>query len=560
MGQTKKIYITLIALFSLSLTQTTLASEFFDAPYEQDEFDVFLDDPDVNHFLDENEFQFVRRNPGPAEIFELLTEEGLVHAFVDLFKEDIYLRTHPLTRRDILDLPMGMLDKNYNYNNWIIGTEIFWNNTDRSYFSRKCDFISAYLALDSGSFLAKLDAIAKEVQQFGDFDFDPADIFILFKNGTVQERQFGFLLHGRKSWRKWRFSWKFPFYYLERNFWFTEEEQEAIEKEFGALEEEEQERFQERYMISDKLGFGDLRFMFDHPIREEERFDTRLGVLFTIPTAWGAKGLKGTHFVECPRPELDLAEVIEIALDALDDPAKEEEVFDILQNFAYSALDRMSLILLEEPLGNRRHFGAGIFIESITPLDLFIKRPWASNINWKSFISLEYLFPAKEKRFFVERIDPRLFDMRDFTITDSDDPVQKTRAEDNMAFLSEQFVDRFFPHIFETWVHPGLVFRWSGKAVYQSARWGFHIGTDMWVKTEESFGDIDADDDLFVDRLRIARAKRMLGYQTKIFGSLLYKTRRSKRDWTISLNADGTILHSGIGSDYTVSLNLEVDF
>lgn len=561
MGQTKRIYTTLIALFSLSLAQTTFASDYYDAPYERDEFDVFLDDPDINCFIDENEFEFVRRNPGAADIFDMLTSEDLIPTFIDVFKEYIYLQTHPLTRRDVLDLPMGMLDKEYSYNNWILGAEFFWNKTDRSYFSQKSDFIAAYLALNSDGFLSKIDAIAKKVKEFdNEFDFDPADVFSLFKNGTVQERRLGVLLHGRKNWKQWRFSWKLPFYYSERNFWFTEEEQNAIEKELGAQDEEEQNHFQDRYMISDKLGFGDFRFLFDYPIRNDGRFDSRLGLLITIPSAWGVKGIKGTHFVECSRPELNLEEVLDLALEAVDNESKKEEVYDILQDFAYRALDRLSLMLLEEPLGNRRHVGAGIYLESTTPFDVIIKRPWAKNISWKSFLSLEYLFPAKEKRFFVERIDPRLFDMRDFSVTDPNDPEQKARAEKNMAFLSGQFVDRFFPLSFETWVHPGFIFWWTGKAVYQSERWGVHLGSDLWVKTEESFSDINAGDDLLVDRLRIKQAQRLLGYQAKIFGSLLYKTKRSKRDWTFSLNADSTISNSGIGADYTLSLNLEVDF
>lgn len=520
---------------------------------DQDDFDIFLQDPELNAYLDNNEFAYVQKAPGAKEVFgDILKTLGLLDPFIDLFKENLFLHTYPLNKREIIDLPIGLLDKDYAYDDWIVGTQLFWNKTDRSYFSRKCDAISAYLALGSESFLGKLDTIAKKLPELG-FDFDPVDILLLFKNGTVQERRVGFLLYGMRRWRKWRIRWEVPFYYLERNYWFTDEEQKIIENELGAIDEKEQEILQERHLISDRVGFGDFRFCVDYPITTKPKFNSRLGGFITIPSAWALnKGLEGSNLcIADPRPTIDFTDIIERGIEQ----SKQEELFQELKTFAFKALDHLGAMLLNSTLGNGRHLGIGLFAQSVTALSIFIKQNWAQNINWKSFVSLEYLVPKTERRFFIERIDERLFDMRNFCREACDE----AQADKDMAFLNEQFIDRLFPLPINVKVRPGIVFRWTGKLAYEKDRWGFHLGTDTWIKSGESFSSLCVEDNI-VDRLCVKKARRILGYQYKIIGSLFGKIHRSNRDWILSLNGDTTIAHSGIGSDYNVSLDLEVDF
>jgi len=426
----KKLFVAALFLF-LAPSQTTLG--FLDLP-EDMSFDDLFNSSIIDQHLNETNYEFTRQGFPPSDTVSILDDMSIK----SILQENLFLRTNPLNSRDILDLPMGMLDKNYEYENWISSAELFYNMTDRSYFTRKCDSIHSYLAITQDDFLEEIRKAAKKVTLFTgtDFDFDPADAFILFKNGTVQERRLGFLFYGKKSLRSWNFSWRFPFYYLERNFWFTEEEQEAIEEKLGTLEEEEQEKFQSDHMISDKLGFGDLRFSFDFPLTSGKTFSTRVGAHITVPTAWAvARGLKGSHFKPVVGGrDTDFGDLIDYHLDELisrgtDGSAEvRQTAFDALTDLAYLAIDHTAANLLDAPLGNGRHTGIGVNFSSKTPLNIFIKQRWAENIFMKSFMSLEYLLPATETRFFRERSDSRLLRRLDLKPT----IVDETKAYQDM--------------------------------------------------------------------------------------------------------------------------------
>jgi len=551
----KKIQKILFHFLLLSCSSSIQAVEF------EDDFDSFLDNADVNAFLDANEFTFVRKSFDPPGIITILEEMGIT----SILEENFYLRTNPLNKRNIIDLPNGLFDKTYYYNNWVFGVELFFNKTDRSYFTRKCDAISSYLALAEESFLQKLDAAAKNIEELevGDFDFDPLDVITLFINGTIQERRIGALIHGQKTIRDINIAFKLPFYWLERNFWFTEKEQQAIEDELGTTTAEEQEKMQELHMISDKLGFGDTRIMVDYPITTSEKFSSCIGFLTTLPFAWApAKGIMGNKFEDQRLGHnADFKEMTGYHLDELftlatgtDD--QKQEAFNILTKLGYNAIDHLAANLLDTKIGNDRHFGLGILFKSITPLTTLIKRlrgSVAENIVWKSFISLEYLFPSREKRFFTETVDERLLNVVKSTFNDDD------KAQQNMEFIESQMIDKLFPFVYEARVHPGVVFRWTGKATYESERFGIHIGTDTWIKSPEKLYNIEAPKNQR-DRLNIEKAQRLLAYQWKIIGSLFYKSEREKRNWIFSLNGDYSWSTSGIGADYTLSLNFEVEF
>ncbi|MCK5632767.1 hypothetical protein KAH94_03395 [bacterium] len=551
MNTKKKLHFCLIPVLSLSVLFSLQAMEF------EDDFDRFLDDPEVTNFLDENEFDFALKEFTPEDTLDLLKDIN----FIDIVQEDIFLRTQPLTKRNILDLPIARLNKSYEYDNVIMGAELFWNNTDRSFFSQKCDNIAAYLALTQDSLLQKLKVPLEAFE--GQFEFDPIENLLLFKNGTIQERRFGVLLHGRKPFWGFIFTWKIPLYWLESNYWFTNKEQEEIEKAFGKLEDKEQEQFQERYMISDKFGFGDLRLKLDYDIDTKSDYDVRLGGFITIPCAWAlSKGLKGTHFTSSSRnPNQTLNDIIGVSLNDIltmvlpDEDEGEvnqsEEAFLLLRDFTYGVLDNMSANLLDTPLGNGHHFGVGVHTETLLPLSIFFNGDWAEKVIYKGAINLEYLFPSSERRFFTEYNDERLFNMRDF-----DD---ESKAKENLDFLEQQLINKLMPFSYQTKVWPGIVFKWTGCFTYEAPRWGIHIGTDMWIKSKEKICDIESSCQI-ADRLKIEKARRLMGYQSKVLGSIFYKARRDDRNWIISLNGDYTWWKSGIGSDYTLSFNLEVDF
>jgi hypothetical protein len=480
---------------------------------------------------------------------------------ISLLQEDLLLRSSPLNKRNILDQPMGALDRHYKFDDWILGGNIFYNEMNRCYFSQHCDNITCYLGITQENFLNKLDTTIKQITKLLDkLPFDPFDIIEILKNATVQERQAGILFFGEKQLPSWDISWKLPFYYLERNYWIDQAQQDKLAAEYGSATEDQTDYLQKHFLVADKIGFGDFRLTADTEAFDfnDNRFNFRVGGQVTIPTACAlAYGIMGNRFRLHERKEdLDFADLTGYHLDELvnmilgDDP-QIDKVVSIFKNLGICALDGLSAQLLEAPLGNSGHFGVGAYTKSRMPISVFIKRPWAEHFIYKGGMSLEYLFPRTEQRMFNKSTPLEEFDSRDFT--------SESQAYNNMIFLEQQIIDKFFPFVYPATVHPGIIFRWLGSLTYESRHWFFDIGTDTWVRSPEKLTCVRAPSDL-VGELEINKAQRLMGYQWKVFGSLGYKIQRRAHTWFLSLAGDYAMDQSGIGSDYIASFNVEVDF
>ncbi len=541
-------------------------------------FEAYFNGLATDTGLDEIALPSTTKQFDPEKIIQILLDMGIV----DILKENLFLRTNPLNKRNILDQPMGFLDRRYKHDDWVLGSNFFYNEMTRCYFSQHSDAITSYLGLTQDSFLDKLDAASKKVKDFDDkFSFDPLDALELFKNATISERQAGMLFWGQKQLTKWNVSWKLPFYYLERNYWLTEEEQQALEDEYGASQEDEKAYLQHNFLVADKIGFGDFRLAADTELfsNNDDRFNYRIGCQVTIPTAFEiANGIMGKQFKLQPRRQnLDLSDITgcsnttgcscqaersclkgcngyhldDIVNMALEEDGNKDKAFSILKDVGQCALNGINAQLLEAPLGNSGHLGVGIYTKSGMPVSLFIRQPWAYNFIYKGGMSLEYLVPKTEQRMFVKKINLDAFEAHDFENPD--------QALQNMIFLEEQIVDKFFPFVYNTMVHPGIVFHWTGVLAYESYHWIFNLGTDTWIRSPEAFGTIQAPEEI-LPQLKINTAKRLMGYQWKLLGGLGYKVQSQKHTWILSLDGDSSFSNSGIGNEYTISFNVEVDF
>lgn len=512
--------------------------------------DIDDDDPFISEFLDTVGAEQLSRVVNPRNIMNLLNQIGAV----DLLQEDFFLRTNQLNKRSPLDEPLFEPDRAEFPGNWVVGAHVFARKMNRANFTAKSTNLSSYLALKEPTLLDRLQNSIDELRDLlGDprFNIDFVKIFSLFENMTVEERRGGVMFHLMKKRHNMTFRFLVPIYYLERNFFLTEPEQRAVEAEFGALEPEEQERFQKAHFISDKFGVGDSRLEIDVKVLKRPSFSLRVGGQTTIPTAfaWG-KGFKGSSF---PRPStfptFDFDELFELAEEQTEENA--QRAFVLLNDFFLGALDRLAANFTDTKLGNDGHVGIGIFIRGKTKLSSFINKPWAQRIALTNRISLEYLTPAHEKRFYINKINSKEFDKRDFENLDN--------AVENLTFLEEQFVKKFYIRAFNTKIQPGVIFRWSSKASYQGRKWGWNLGTDLWLQDKETFNSIKASDQI-LDEINVSKAKPPMAWQSKILGSVVYKLKHQKRIWYLSLNADTTYSRRGIGKDYALSFNFEASF
>ena len=120
----------------------------------------------------------------------------------------------------------------------------------------------------------------------------------------------------------------------------------------------------------------------------------KIGVQSTLPIAFPFKnGMLGSFFNEkLVRPRINLQELITLNLNK--NPKNDAEFKEIMKNFALDSANWLSAMVLESPLGNSGHFGLGCFIEP--------QAKFAKGVMVKALASVEYLFPAKENRFFLQ--------------------------------------------------------------------------------------------------------------------------------------------------------------
>ncbi len=531
-------------------------SRFFDMFDDQG----FMDDPVFDEFLDTVDSGQLLREIKPQDIITFLGEAN----GIKILQEDLFLRTNPLNKRSLLDLPVFEIHQCCPPHNWIVGAHLFYNQTTRANFTADCTDLRAYLALKQPTLIEKLQSAIEQLKDLfpePELNIDVARIFKLFERMTIQDRRTGFMFHALRQWSRAEFRLLLPFYYLEQNFFLTEQEQEAAERglrsigiEFGATSPEAQKQFEEDHFIGDKIGFGDTRCEFDVEVWNGDLVSIRLGVQATIPTAFAIKrGLKGNSFEDkCSLPTFDFDELFELAEKDTITEEDQQKAFDMLSEFFLGVLDRLSNNLIVIKLGNNGHFGIGGFIRTKTPLTTFIERDWAERFIYNNRISFEYFFIAKEKRSFILKNDSDEFARRDF--------CDEAQAENNLQFLEQEFVNRSHLVSVDVTIHPGLIFRWTSRLCYQGKRWECNIGSDFWLKTTERFDSISDIPEQFCSKLALQKAKPPLAYQSKLFGGVAFKFKRPKRDWYISLNGDGTTFRSGIGRDFTVSFNVEAHF
>jgi len=531
------------------------------------DFDTLFDDnnPTIGDYLDNQQFDITRKTDAKT-ILELLVSVDAQK----LLQEYLFLKTNILNKRSLLDNPLFIMNKRYDYGTWVLGCTLFFEQTTRMHFTKPCNCssnrkykyetascIKTYLGITQPSLLSILTGIEEKI--IGDFGveiFSFAKALRLFENATAQERRAGFFFSLMGQYKKIDFRFKVPFYYSIRNFYLTDEEQTAISNEFGESDDEEGLRFARNHLISDRLGLGDLRFEFDFPIgcptTEEMHF--KAGAFATIPTAVSmVKGLYGQVF--CPqirRPKIDFVEIFDLA----QNDNTRCQAIEIGKNFALNALNGISSMLIDTDLGNNRHFGLGVLLKTKTPVSSIFNRWWTRNLYFKGKMTVEYLFPAMEYRWFVEECKSELFEQYDFEDVEEQSEAQ---AANTLAFLEKMFVDMFYPYVYKTKVAPGFIFMWASKLTYEAKRWGIHVGWDTWLQSREVFDEICAPSSQ-IGSLDIEKARRPWGYQWNVFGSLFYKKQNKKSRLYIGLNGEVTVSSRGIGKPFKLTLSFERDF
>ena len=506
------------------------------------------DDYQFMEYLDTAGADHISRAINPANIMVILNQLEVP----TILQEPLFLHTNILNRRSLLDQPIFEPDRAEFPGKFVVGTSAFVHKIDRSNFTRGSDKFKSYVSLAEASLIAKLEkSIDLANAFFPGLDINVAKIFSLFENMTVEERQVGFMFHLMKRWHRTTLRVMLPIYYTENNFSLTKKEQDAIAEELGSVDPEEEEAFRKDHFISDKIGIGDTRVEVDNRTLKRPSFSLRCGGFVDIPTAWTwGGGFLGSLY---PKPSTLPTFELETLFNAIENPGvdSEQEVKTVLTDFFLDSFDRVAADLIDVPLGNGRHLGAGFYTRCKMPLRHYMNTAFAHRMHFASRVSLEIFFPAGEKRFYINKIDEQAFGDHNFQDLDL--------AAENVQFLKEQLISRLFLRAFDTRIIPGVIFRWTGGLYYKGQSWGFNLGPDFWLQNKARLSCIGAPSRT-VRQLDIPKAKQPIAYQAKIFGGIVFKYKKNRSTWFFSLNADASLAEKGLGQDYTLSFNFESSF
>ena len=530
----------------------TLPQEYSYADSNKDfDFDnVTFDEEDnyqfMNEYLDVSDMDHISRAINPVEIMVIL---NLLEVPL-LLQEPLFLHTNFLNKRSLLDQPIFEPDRAEFPGKWVIGTNTFIRKTTRSNFTSSSTRLDSWLALSQASLIAKLEKTIANVNMLAPgTSIEIAKILSLFENMTVEERQVGFMIHGMKRWKNVTLRIMAPLYYLESNFSLTKTELDEVARVLGVMEPEQEKRFRKAHFISDKIGMGDTRIEVDGTVLQRPSLTLRCGGLATIPTAftWGGNFLGSSFARPSTLPTFDLEPI----LDSLIGNSSEEEAMTLLTNFALDAFDRIAADLIDVPLGNRGHLGIGAYMRAKLPVDAYINTWFAERLKFAGRTSLELFMPAREKRFYINKIDLQGFGDHNFNDFDL--------AAENLQFLKEQAISRLFLRAFSTRVIPGIIFRWNGGMYYKGELFGFNIGLDYWLQNKARLSSIHASPRA-LSEIDIPKAKQPVAQQSKIFGAFVFKHKTDKSTWIFSLNADASLTTKGLGQDYSLAFNFEASF
>lgn len=210
----KQIRSYLFCTLFLSMTPAMNFADDFD-DFSTDGMDIFADDPDVDGNVMPINTSITRATP--VAIVELLQ----TYMVIDILQHNLYLRTNPLNTRSLLDYSI-YFDQKLSYDcGWVVGAHGFYNQTSRAYFTSNSDNISSYLAICDPALLSDIQKIAPLLG-----NLDPIALMPLFQNFTVQDRRIGGMIHAARYFDKATLRFWLPLYYLERNFYATDQERQ----------------------------------------------------------------------------------------------------------------------------------------------------------------------------------------------------------------------------------------------------------------------------------------------------------------------------------------------
>ncbi len=527
----------LIGAFTLTLSaQVKNQQEFADTEEPSDDQEFINQRQEYFDYYTSDNF---KSDPIPCTT-ELVVKKIKQSGFIDLLKHSIYLHSNSILNRNLHDLPTF---------NWTCNDKDcldlailpFYNQTSKIFFTDSNPHIESYINLSGKDLIGKLDHITTTFMELS-----VEDVLPLFRHIKLQERRTGLFFRACSRQQNILLQFSVPLYYLERNFFLSNEERKRISdsdilNQFATnSSQEEAEEILTEHLVGDKFGLGDMRIYGLYTPYQCDYGRWSFGGFITLPTAVSFKeGIIGGTFCKTLRPpELNLKEIICSLLLEIDTPnlkTRQIRSLKMLENLAFGVLDHLTANIANTSLGNNGHVTIAPMVE--------YQCQFNDNFGIISQGSIQYVAPSKEERFFIKKINLKEFN-RDFE--------NSKNAESDLRFIERALIDNLFPKVFNVTVSPGAIFNFTTALLWQYGCTKASIGYDYWRQNKET---IDLNN-IPARSFLVERALNPFGEQHKLFGSVGVDLDHDAGIFRIGLRGDITVASHGIGRDFTLALDL----
>lgn len=480
-----------------------------------------------------------------ADTFDDIVSDPVYGAL--LLKKPFYTYTNPLRYKSILNFQkhcLALYDTTKEQD-----VSFFYQQIDKGYYKDShtgiCDYIDT-----------KQDGIIKVLDELEFNDILLPDVLALFDNLKIQERKVGILFQKNGSLYDKKWTFQIPFLYQEHNFYLSPYERSLINNQPLYTKREAPKQVEEasakagkssspidffrNHLVSDKIGFSDARFSFSFIEKKYASSFYSAGGFVTVPCAFSLKkGIVGAHLDALKESTpFDLhSDLVDLYVTGKYSQIK-QNVFD----YGLSVLDRAATILLENPLGNKRHVGIGVHGK--------LTKNVSESFSLRTQAHIELLLPSLERRFIKVFLNNTELDSIHVS-----DPVTEEEAALKVAALNVSMQESFFPEGYKMVVFPGLESQASVELKYKKGLWQASIGGQLWHHTQERFLSTPSGNGIVQSRFDVQSCKQEQAFQENIFCSLVRK-KNKESSWFFGLNIEKTFLSQSRGKDFMVSLSL----
>lgn len=526
-----------------------------------------ISDDDIQYALDNED----TLKKSPMSVPQCVVNKLVIAGLPALLQTNLYTRSNPVYTRSIHDLPLFARTYAGSGACLNVRSDVFYNQTGKMYFAEKKPHviafdgdrsgdpvsIASYIDMGPGGFLYEAVNTAKKLGVEALQKTDPQEVLNLFTPTRLQERRVGLYLGLGAERGNWTAQWAVPFYYLERNFFLTQEEQNIIDQapaiknlasgtDRGGLE-----KMLTKHMASDALGLGDMRFhLLYNPYCSDDTRAT-IGAMVTLPTAVAfARGIICGSF--CKKTEVAPFSVENLPAAYLCDgsagPSDQIAARKQAATFALSVLDRLTANLADASLGNSGHVALGPIVECT--------HRFGECKDWEFFAqgSFQYLFEGKEMRdFLLKNKNPSVFSK----FVNDYEPATDEIARADIALFNQALNDIILPDVLSVDVRPGMIAHLLGSFAHTYCDWlKTEVGYDFYWRGNEQVTMPAACKPLF----KFCPGLTSAATQHKLFVDVTGELQHCLGILKLGAGIDATVAGNGIGKDFTIVLHVRFDF